>query len=386
MSRIDVTLDVLVPISPRVRQLEAMFDVPPTETSRITWSGDVPLHEQPWSVGLIVGPSWCGKSTLAAHLFGRPVNAKWDNKKAVIDNFPAQFSLDEIVAICQSVGFNTIPAWMRPRHVLSNGEQFRVELARKLIESTPDEPCVMDEFTSVVDRQVGKIASHAVQKWVRRNNRQFVAVTCHSDVVDWLQPDWTLEPGTMTFTWRSVQPRPQVAVTIGPVPFDTWSTFSRFHYLTSHVHRSAKMFAASVNGEPVAIAAVLHQAGVHGIKSLSRLVTLPDWQGMGLAFVLADTLGAALRASDWMFHMHPAHPSLIRSFDRSANWTMRSRGGGKAINPPRSSTSLESLRTTQGRRPAATFRYCGQPLDKHDATRLLVPHLFPHHPGNGTNR
>jgi hypothetical protein len=35
----------------------------------------------------------------------------------------------------QSVGFNTIPAWMRPFAVPSNGEKFRVEMARRLIEA-----------------------------------------------------------------------------------------------------------------------------------------------------------------------------------------------------------------------------------------------------------
>jgi ABC-type ATPase with predicted acetyltransferase domain len=35
----------------------------------------------------------------------------------------------------------------------------------------------VDEFTSVVDRQVAKVASHTVQKAVRRQSRQLVAVT-----------------------------------------------------------------------------------------------------------------------------------------------------------------------------------------------------------------
>jgi ABC-type ATPase with predicted acetyltransferase domain len=77
---------------------------------------------------------------------------------------------------------------MKPQAVLSNGERFRVDLARRLLE-LPD-PIVVDEFTSVVDRQVAKIGAHAVQKFVRKHNRRFVAATCHYDVVEWLQPDW----------------------------------------------------------------------------------------------------------------------------------------------------------------------------------------------------
>jgi len=111
----------------------------------------------------------------------------------------------DIANVCQAVGFNTIPSWLKPYHVLSNGEKFRVELAKRLIES--DEMIIFDEFTSVVDRQVAKIASHAVQKYIRKNKKQFVAISCHYDVIDWLQPDWIYDTAHHTFQWRiSVRP------------------------------------------------------------------------------------------------------------------------------------------------------------------------------------
>ena len=62
-----------------------------------------------------------------------------------------------------------------------------VDLARRLLEVKGDLIRV-DEFTSVVDRQVAQIGSHAVQKHVRENRKKFVAVTCHYDVVEWLHP------------------------------------------------------------------------------------------------------------------------------------------------------------------------------------------------------
>jgi hypothetical protein len=115
----------------------------------------------------------------------------------VIDDFAGTLSMEQVSSACQAVGFNTIPAWLRPFYVLSNGERFRVELARRLLELS--DPIVVDEFTSVVDRQVAQIGAHAVQKYVRRNKRKFVAVSCHYDIVDWLQPDWIFEPATMHF-------------------------------------------------------------------------------------------------------------------------------------------------------------------------------------------
>ena len=73
----------------------------------------------------------------------------------------------------------------------------RVDLAMSLLRN--ERLIVFDEFTSVVDRTVAQIGSFAVQKAVRRTDRQFIAVTCHFDVVDWLLPDWVFDTNDMTF-------------------------------------------------------------------------------------------------------------------------------------------------------------------------------------------
>ncbi len=68
---------------------------------------------------------------------------------------------------------------------------------------------VFDEFTSVVDREVAKVGSYAVSKAVRRQpGKQFIAVTCHYDVVDWLEPDWVFCTDTMEFDRKKEAGRP----------------------------------------------------------------------------------------------------------------------------------------------------------------------------------
>ncbi len=47
-----------------------------------------------------------------------------------------------------------------------------------------------------------KIASFTFSKSIRRSNKQFIAVTCHYDVEDWLEPDWVLCTDTMKFEFR----------------------------------------------------------------------------------------------------------------------------------------------------------------------------------------
>src|SRR5438445_11854853 len=129
MSSIDVVVRSEVSNSVRVRQVSAMFDVPPQEKCELRWKGAFPIDAADWNVGLIVGPSGSGKSTIARHVFGEAADLAW-GAKSVIDDFASSISVETISEVCQAVGFNTIPAWLRPHAVLSNGEKFRVDLAR----------------------------------------------------------------------------------------------------------------------------------------------------------------------------------------------------------------------------------------------------------------
>ena len=355
-------------------QLEGMFDVPQKATHERRWKLDAPIDEFDWNVGLIVGPSGSGKTTIARNLFDDLVDRplKWDGR-SVVDNFPETMGVREITQACSAVGFNTIPSWMRPFHTLSNGEQFRVSLARRL--SLGDEVCVVDEFTSVVDRQVAQIASHAVQKHSRRAERRFVAVTCHYDVLDWLQPDWVIDASLETFVRRSVQPRPRINVEISRVEYAAWRVFAPFHYMTSELNRSARCYALSVDGRLAAFAGVLARPISQGrnrgsyVAGLSRLVTLPDYQGLGLAFVLTDTLASAYKSIGKRFRTYPAHPALVASFGRSAKYAMKKRGG--QFTSLTSGTGAVSA-GGMGGRPNAVFEYRGPAMDDAVAAQRLL--------------
>lgn len=142
-----------------------------------------------WNVGLIVGGSGTGKSTIAKEIFGNEYFNKYEYKeKSVIDDMPKGKSIKDIEKAFTSVGFASPPSWLKPYDVLSNGEKMRVELARNILDDK--ELIVFDEFTSVVNREVAKTASYAISKAVKNQNKKFVAVSCHSDIIEWLEPDW----------------------------------------------------------------------------------------------------------------------------------------------------------------------------------------------------
>ena len=370
--KIDLVVETDISRSPRARQLDAMFDLPPADKCRLEWHGDLPIEEQPWNVGLICGPSGSGKTSIARQLFGANYHPEMDwHGKSVIDDFASSLKMDAISSACQAVGFNTIPAWLRPFDVLSNGERFRAELARRLLE-LPD-PIVVDEFTSVVDRQVAQIGAHAVQKYVRKNGRKFVAVSCHYDILEWLQPDWIFEPATMHFARRSLQRRPPLDVTICRVPYSAWKIFAPFHYLTAELHKGARCFGLFVGDRLAAFAGMLHRPHprVKDIMGLSRLVTLPDWQGLGLALILSEKLAAAYKAIGKRYHTYPAHPALIRSFENSPLYVTQKRAGECATLTGNADPRKFHQFSGYGARPCAVFEYIGPALDRAQAELIL---------------
>ncbi|MDH3324139.1 MAG: ATP-binding cassette domain-containing protein [Candidatus Peregrinibacteria bacterium] len=164
----------------------------------INFNGFIDIENKEWNIGVIVGSSGSGKSTIMNDCFKNNLKEIiWDNSKTIIDNFPKEMKNEDIYKILNRVGLGTPISWLKTYNVLSNGEKMRVDLARAL--SSNEEITVFDEFTSVVDRNTAQIGSFATQKAVRKENKKFIAVACHRDIVDWLEPDWVYDTDQKRF-------------------------------------------------------------------------------------------------------------------------------------------------------------------------------------------
>ena len=177
----------------RVAKVMSDFDVK-LEHSNEHFIGNIEIPEN-WNIGLICGGSGTGKTTIINELFKNDIitNFEYDDN-SVLDNMPKNKSCEEIEKMFYSVGFGSVPSWLKPYKVLSNGEKMRVDLARALLEK---DFIVFDEFTSVVDRQVAQTACIAINKAIKGTNKKFIAVSCHKDIIEWLQPDWIFDTDTM---------------------------------------------------------------------------------------------------------------------------------------------------------------------------------------------
>lgn len=374
----EVSVHSEVKRSARVIQVASMFDVPHAETHDLTFT--IPdelvntakglavdeVHDaemaNDWNIGLIVGPSGSGKSTVARHLWPDALVEPfdWPEDRAVVDAFPEDVGVRDVVRLMNAVGFGSPPAWLRPFHVLSVGEQFRATVARALAEPRYADLAVLDEFTSTVDRQVAQIGSHAIQKTVRERGQRFVAVTCHFDVIDWLQPDWVFRPDSVDFEWRRLQPHPVIELEIREVGREAWALFRQHHYLSGNLHVAARCACAFVDGQPVAFQAWYPRPHpvTKNIMAGHRTVVLPDWQGIGIGWRLKDFCAQMLSEQGFRYRTTLAHPVLLAQHSKSPRWRLikGQNAPSKSAKPKRLHKQMSNPRKLATR----TFEYVPQ--------------------------
>lgn len=139
-----------------------------------------------WNIMLVCGRSGSGKSTIM-RMLGGVKDILYDDTKSCISQFPS-LSEEEVCGLFHGVGLSSVPTWLRRPCELSNGEKARLDLCY-LIANATDGVIMIDEFTSVVNRDVAKSMSFSLQRYIRQHGLKCIICSCHFDVVEWLQPD-----------------------------------------------------------------------------------------------------------------------------------------------------------------------------------------------------
>ncbi len=194
--RVEVDQSVPAFDSYAVERARGLYNVGVADGQRFRLQADLPVEKDDWQIGVVVGPSGSGKSSILREL-GR---ADWHEPSFMWSDQPIIEELGSedfarATASLAAVGLGSVPSWLRPRQVLSMGEGFRADMARLLMSTQfPEAKVLLDEFTSVLDRQVAKIGAGAFAKaWRRVPGRRVILFTCHYDVLEWVEPDWYLD-------------------------------------------------------------------------------------------------------------------------------------------------------------------------------------------------
>lgn len=304
---------------------------------------ELDIDDDDWQIGVIVGPSGSGKTSMGRDVLGADalhLGGDWPDDAPIIDAIDPGGDFDAVTAALSAVGLGSVPSWLRPYQVLSNGEKFRAELAR-IVAEAPDR-VVIDEFTSVVDRQIAKIGALAFQKAWRRTKGKAVLLSCHYDVLDWLEPDWIFDTATAAFeraeAGRRLRRRPSIELEIRQVDGSYWPLFEPHHYLKLPRMVACRYFVGFVDGEPVIHLGVAPRLEVGGVRAC-RMVVMPEWQGAGvglrfLNWIMENEItghgqfGDRVRAG----YFHTSHPGLCAALRRDARWEQVSavmHGGNK---------------------------------------------------------
>ena len=328
----------------RAARVKSLFNC--EDGSRFTCSAELPVDDDGWQVGVVVGPSGSGKTSIGRALWGGEAFYQpdgWPDDKPIVDGIAPGGNFNDVTAALSAVGLGDVPAWLRPYRVLSNGERFRADLARIVAERPAR--VVIDEFTSVVDRQIARVGAGAFAKSWRRGTGQAVLLTCHYDVLDWLEPDWVHDTRDATFTRGSVQyRRPRIDVEIRQGGWDLWPLFEPHHYLKLPRMIAAGCYAAFIEGEPVAHVAVgtrnlNSRAGTTVEARACRLVVIPEWQGAGIGMRFLNAVCELQRTGVGRLPgrrmstvFHTSHPQLCAALRRDRRWVQVSAalyGGNK---------------------------------------------------------
>lgn len=302
-----------------------------THTFSVTADLETPFH-----VGVLVGASGSGKTTLAKHVWGDAVHDGYraDPARPVLDQFPAEWTYDQCQAALTGIGLTSVPTWLRPLATLSNGQRARAEAALAIANTPADQPLVLDEWTSVVDRIVARVMSHCLAKHARRAKAQVVLLTCHYDVLEWLDPDWVIDCNTQTFHDRRGLPaadrarREQLTFDVREVDRRTWRAFRQYHYLSDKLPGGyIRTFGLFHDGKQIGFQCLAEympwKPGTVRTLHSNRTVIHPDYAGLGLGILLIDASCALIKREGLRPLAKFSAEPVFRAMSRSPNWRFR---------------------------------------------------------------
>lgn len=306
------------------------LDIGQKLTHRLTVSADV---ESDFNVGLIIGASGSGKTTLAHKIYGPDCfDTLLDPTRPVIEQFDPEMSYADCVNALTGIGLSQVACWIKPAGALSNGQKARAEAALQMCSGK--EFVVIDEFTSVVDRNVAKAMAFCVQRFARKYGKRIVLISCHYDVFEWLNPDWVIDCNKETYSNRRLERLgyergEKIEFQIAECERNSWHRFSKYHYLSDRLPGGhIETFGVYLDGRQIGFQCfanyVPHRKGTKKIMHSNRTVVHPDYVGFGLGMKVIDATSFEMKSRGYDVQAKFSSVPVYSAMSKSPLWKLTS--------------------------------------------------------------
>ena len=165
---------------------------------------------------------------------------------------------------------------------------------------------------------------------------------------------------------KNKKTKPQINLQVQRVEANIWKElgFYKHHYLTHELNPSAKCFLFTWDDVPVAFIAILNspRKGKANGHSVSRLVILPDYQGLGLSSIILNFCGGILKSlgDDYTLYMKTIHDKVGDFMGRNSNWEATSYNG--KIRSDKSAVSEGKRYQNRLTRKSYCYKYIGNAI------------------------
>ena len=141
--------------------------------------------------------------------------------------------------------------------------------------------------------------------------------------------------------------RPPIVLEIRSYSRGLWKYFRDYHYLNKQLYNQCECYTALYNKKPVAFIAMAKNFGAHYFYRVSRVVVLPDYQGIGVATAFLNWIGSYYtKVGKKPIYIVTSNPQLVKN--RNMHWRLQRLGhaSGHTFKGLRKSVSKNRITAT----------------------------------------
>ena len=151
----------------------------------------------------------------------------------------------------------------------------------------------------------------------------------------------------------------EVELKVQRVESSVWEMFKKHHYMSQVMNKGAKCFLFTWDGQPIGFFGILNQT-FKGCNKYdhrgSRLVVLPEFQGLGFSKKILDFVGGVVKSLGGTLYTKERHDKLARYQMKSPKWEPTAYNGKYRHN-------VEDRKSKNRlHRVSYCFKYVGEPI------------------------